>query len=102
MRVLLGNSAAKEAFLDEDGNLAHRPLGGARVTTVNIPDTYSLLEAVASVTAPDGVWNNHTQGEHVGDITPDWVESDSDGLAQLLGAQLGCPVGRPDDWDGEG
>jgi hypothetical protein len=102
VRVLLGNSAAKEAYLDAKGTLRHKPLEGARVTTVHIPDTYSLLEAVAVVTAQDGVWNHHSRGDNVTDSTPDWVESDNGGLAMLLAAQLGCPVGRPDDWDGEG
>jgi hypothetical protein len=100
MRVLLGNPAAKEAFHDADGTLRHRPVDGARVMTVTIPDSYTLLEAVAAVAAADGMWNNHSQGNAVTDTKPDWVESDSEPLAMLLSAQLDCPVGRPKKWKG--
>lgn len=98
MRVQLGNPAAKEAHRDGDGQLHHRDLDGRRVTTVVIPDSYTLMEAVAAVLAQDGAWNHHSQGDAVGDTTPDWVESDNEGLAQLLASQLGCPVGRPKSW----
>jgi len=102
MRVLLGNPAAKEAYRDADGELRHRPVEGARVTTVVIPDSYGLLEAVTAVVAHDGVWNNHSQGDLVTDTKPDWVESDDDALALLLSQSLGCPVGRPKKWKGLG
>lgn len=97
MRVLLGNSAAKEAYLD-DGNVAHRDLPGRRVTTITIPDSYTLLEAVQSVTAQDGVWNHHSRGDDPGDHSPDWVESDNEGLASLLAQHFECPIGRPKKW----
>lgn len=109
MRVELGNPAAKEAYRDVEievsgqvgtykGELKHRDLDGNRVTTVVIPDSYTLLEAVAAVLAQDGAWNNHTRGNRVGDVTPDWVESDNEALAQLLSEQMGCKVGRPKTW----
>jgi hypothetical protein len=98
MRVLLGNPAAKEAFRDTDGVLHHRDLPGRRVTTIVIPDTYTLLEAVASVTAQDGAWNHHSQGNNPEDTAPDWVESDNEGLASLLAQHYECPVGRPKKW----
>jgi hypothetical protein len=97
MQVLLGNSAAKEAYRDGEG-LHHRDLDGRRITAVQIPDTYTLLEAVAAVAAQDGAWNHHSQGDNVGDSTPDWVESDNEALAGLLASQFGCPVGRPKSW----
>ena len=102
MRVQLGNSAAKEAWRDGDGELQHRAVAGARVTTVNIPDSYTFAEAVAAITAGDGVWNHHSQGDNVSDSTPDWVESDDEALAMVLGRALGCPVGRPTKWKGLG
>lgn len=102
MQVRIGNSAPKEAWRDEDGNLHHRPVDGARVTTATIPDTYTLLEAVAAITAGDGIWNHHSQGDNVTDSVPDWVEADDPALATVLGAALGCPVGRPAKWKGLG
>jgi hypothetical protein len=98
VRVLLGNPAAKEAYRDDEGELRHRDLAGRRITTVAIPDTYTVLEAVQAVCAGDGVWNHHSQGDAVSDSTPDWVEADRPGLAELIGQQLGCPVGRPRSW----
>lgn len=98
MRVLLGNSAVKEAYRDADGLLHHRGLPGSRVTTIVIPGGYSLIEAVSAVTAQDGAWNHHSSGDDPGDSQPDWVESDSDSLAQLLAEHFGCPIGRPDGW----
>lgn len=98
MRVLLGNSAAKEAYRDDKGALHHRALKGARVTTVVIPDSYTLMEAVSTIAAADGAWNHHSQGDDVTDSAPDWVESDNDGLAQLLAEHFECPKGRPKGW----
>ncbi len=99
MIILLGNSAAKEAYRDpDDGGLRHRDLPGRRITTVKVPDTYTLMETLASVTAQDGAWNHHSSGDDPSDSTPDWVESDDDGLAGILSAHFGCPVGRPDEW----
>jgi hypothetical protein len=100
VRVQLGNPAPKEGYYDGEGTLRHRDLDGARVTTVVIPDSYTLLEAVASVLAQDGAWNHHTQGDSVSDVTPDWVESDNEALGMLLASHFGCPTSRPDDWDG--
>jgi hypothetical protein len=98
MRVLLGNPAAKDAYRDEHGALKHRDLDGKRVTTVTIPDGYTLMEAVSAVLHTDGAWNHHSQGDNVADTTPDWVESDNEVLGQLLASQFGCPVGRPKSW----
>lgn len=98
MRVLLGNSAAKEAFHDADGKLAHRNLPGRRVTVAIIPNNYTLLEAVASVTSQDGAWNHQSQGDNPKDVSPDWVESDNKELATLLAQHFECPIGRPKKW----
>jgi hypothetical protein len=98
VRVQLGNSAAKEAYRDGKGVLHHRDVEGSRVTSVVIPDSYTLMEAVSSVVAQDGAWNHHSQGDNVSDTMPDWVESDNDGLAQLLAEHFECPIGRPKGW----
>lgn len=98
MRVLLGNPAAKEAYRADSGELSHRPLTGRRITTIVIPDNYTLLEAVSSVTAQDGAWNHHSQGNDPADVSPDWVESDDEALASLLAQHFECPVGRPEEW----
>lgn len=102
MRVLLGNPAAKEAYLDEDGNLAHRPVKGARVTTITIPDSYTPIEAFSVVTAQDGVWNNHTVGDNPLDTMPDWVECDDPLVLELLQMHYGLKGGRPKSWKGLG
>jgi hypothetical protein len=98
MRVLLGNPAAKEAYRGPDGELNHRALPGDRVTEIVIPDSYSLLEAVASVTSQDGAWNHHSLGDNPDDSSPTWVESDNEPLASLLAQHFECPVGRPEGW----
>src|SRR5689334_4065676 len=98
MRVLLGNSAAKEAYRTDSGELSHRPLSGRRITTISIPDNYTLIEAVSSVVAQDGAWNHHSQGNDPADASPDWVESDNDALASLLAQHFECPIGRPEEW----
>jgi hypothetical protein len=98
MRVLLGNSAAKGAYRTDSGELSHGPLPGRRVTTISIPDNYTLIEAVSSVTAQDGAWNHHSQGNDPADVSPDWVESDNETLAWLLAQHFECPIGRPEKW----
>ena len=102
MQVRIGNSAAKEAWRDDEGALRHRPVDGARVTTITVPDTYTLLEQVTAVVSPDGVWNNHSAGDSVSDSTPDWVEADNPAAAELIANALGCRVGRPTKWKGLG
>jgi hypothetical protein len=102
MLVQLGNSAPKEAYRDEDGNLRHRPVEGARVTTIHIPDSYTPIEAFSAVTAQDGAWNHHTQGDDPADVNPDWLECDDDTLRLLLESYFGCKVGRPSNWKGQG
>jgi hypothetical protein len=100
--VLLGNSAPKEAYRDPDGALRHRPVEGARVTTIHIPDSYTPIEAFSAVTAQDGAWNHHTQGDDPADVTPDWLECDDELVCSLLASHFGCPVGRPKNWKGQG
>jgi hypothetical protein len=102
VRVQLGNPAPKEAYRTEDGELRHRDVDGARVTTVNIPDTYTLVEAFMVVSAQDGAWNHHSQGDSPADTKPDWVECDDDALRALLEAHFECRVGRPKSWKGLG
>lgn len=102
MRVQLGNPAAKEAYREPDGTLRHRDLDGARVTSIFIPDTYTPIEAFSAVTAQDGVWNHHTQGDDPGDVKPDWIECDDELVGGLLAAHYDCPVGRPKNWKGIG
>jgi hypothetical protein len=94
MLVLLGNSSAREAYRDADGTLRHRAIGGARVTSANVPDNYTLAEALSAIVSDDGVWANHAEPNAV----PDWVESDNAELASEIASALGCPASRPIDW----
>jgi len=98
VQVLLGNSAAKEAYRDADGKVCHRPIEGRRVTRVVIPDSYTLMEKVRTVIDQDGVWNHHSRGDNVRDSSPDWVEADDEMVAQIIAQELGCRVGRPKTW----
>jgi hypothetical protein len=100
--VQLGNPAPKEAYRDAKGNLAHRELDDARVTTISIPDTYTPIEAFSVVTAQDGAWNHHSAGDNVGDTAPDWVECDDPTLLVLLESHFGLKAGRPKSWKGQG
>lgn len=103
MIVLIGHSAAKEAYRDAKGKLCHRAVDGNRVTTAVIPDTYTLVEHIHNVCSGDGVWNNHSQGDNPGDSRPDWLEVASnddraEAFANALAGELGCKVGRPKSW----
>ena len=98
MQVQLGNNAAKEGYrLPGDDTLYHRALEGDQVTTVVIPDSYTLAEAFLCVTAPDGVWTHHSQADPDGKVVPPaWVDSDMPGLAELIASNYpGTAVGRP-------
>jgi hypothetical protein len=95
MHVQLGNEAAQHAVgRDDNDQPIHEDLDGKRITTVQIPDDYTLAEAFQCITAPDGVAHHHFQAG----TSPTWVESDSDGLAALLAEHFGCKVGRPKGW----
>lgn len=102
MRVLLGNPAPKEAYRDGEGNLRHRDLDDARVTTISVPDTYTPVEAFAAVTAQDGAWNHHSAGDNPADTRPDWVECDDPTLLLLLESHWDLKGGRPKSWKGIG
>lgn len=83
--VHLGNLNA--VAVQPDGQRV--PLG-AQVTTVSIPDSYTLDEKVRTVTHADGVW-----GAHSNDPGPVWVECDDENLLGALAQHYGCSVGRP-------
>jgi hypothetical protein len=97
--VRLGNSAPKHQVprLNEAGEIetVDEPLDGNRVTKTEIPDSYTRQAALRTVTHDDGFWKKHSYNAE-----PDWVESDDPELAAALGLIYGCPVGRPDEWEG--
>ena len=82
--VTLGNSAA----LDRG-----EPMTGDRITTAVIPEEHTFAEMLASITAADGVWANHSRA-----AAPSWVESDNETLAAAVASHYGCPIGRPKNW----
>lgn len=102
MRVLLGNPAPKEAYLDAKSELRHRKIDGARVTSIEIPDSYSPVEAFAVVAAQDGAWNHHSEGDNPTDTKPDWVECDDPTVLALLESHWELKGGRPKSWKGVG
>ena len=100
MQVKLGNSSAKEAYRDTpDGEILYRPITGDQITTVDLPDDYSLVEAFMCVTTPDGVWANHSIFDADGNpINPTWVTSDMAGLADLISSNYGgIPTVQPEE-----
>lgn len=66
-------------------------LDGLRVTEIRFPEGTKLSEAFRTVTDQRGVWAYHS------DDVPEFVESDSEQLAQMLAEEYGCVVGIPDD-----
>lgn len=95
MYALLGNASAIESKKteDEDGtpSLEQRPIEGRQVTTFEFPEGISLGDALLSVR---DAWRYHSAND-----APDWVESDNEVLATLLGGEYDCPTTRPDDWE---
>lgn len=84
-RVVLGNKAALDRGI---------AMTGHRITSLDVPAGYSDSEVVNAVADPrDGLWVRHSS-----DPGPAWVESDDEGVADLLAAHYGCPVGRPKSW----
>lgn len=87
--VRLGNPSAL------DGGRAME--GDDLVTDASLPDHWTAEKLFNSVTAPDGIWRNHS-----GVSAPSWIESDDEDLAEALSTHYGCPVGRPDNEAPEG
>ena len=95
MYVRLGNVHAIEVGEDPSNpsRLRARKLPGQRVTTLLMPKTIGLQEAVMTVLA--------TLPRHFEpDTVPSWVESDSDGLKEALDQCFGFsqPSIRPATW----
>lgn len=80
------------------GNPAPKGMTGRRVTTVDVPDSYTFLEKIATIVAADGVWNNHSAGDNVDDVTPEWVDSDDATVSKVLAEHFGCREKRPRGW----
>jgi len=76
--VRLGNPAAL------DGG---RVLEGEQVTQAVLPDNWTSAQLFTAITAPDGVWRNHS-----GATAPTWVESEDTALAVELSTHYGCPI----------
>jgi hypothetical protein len=85
IHVLMGNVAARDSG---------KPLGGARITQVGIPDGTTFSEGLRDITHEDGVWVRHSSKP------PAWVVADNKLFAEVLAEHYGCPVGRPEDWPG--
>lgn len=69
--------------------------GGERVTTVVIPDSRSLDDAIRDVAHNDGSPNTGLWAAHSSAGAPSWVEcQENPELASALAARFGCPIGR--------
>lgn len=92
--VQLGNAAAHQWVADKKHPKGGQfeALEGDRITTVDIPDDYSLSKAFIAITDPNGVWGAHSAGE------PAWVECNDEDLGKLLASHYNCPIGRPKGW----
>jgi hypothetical protein len=94
-QVEIGNGFAIEAIRDPlSGEIHYEPIEGERVTTVLVPESYSLMEAVAVV-------QETCRREMAEGAKPAWIETSSDGLQTLLLEQFGLPKTarkRPASW----
>ena len=92
MLVYLGNRDAVEVTRDATGAKIRTVLpAGRRCTTVQAPEGATLGEVFTSITAPGGVWANHSDGK------PAWVASTSPALAGLLAEHYGCEIRDPEE-----
>lgn len=73
----------------ELGNVTDSAL--PRVTTVVFPSDIKLSEAFANIISSTGLWVKHS------DVSPSWVYSDNEAIANLIADHFECPVGKPDD-----
>ena len=91
MYLKLGNTKAKEAVEDGVNATKFRSLKGERETEVNFPDEYTLAQAFVTLTAPNGVWANHS------DAPASYVISDNASLATLVADHFGCKIRKDKD-----
>jgi hypothetical protein len=85
MIVQLGNDQA----MDRD-----KPLEGKNITTITIPEDWSVADIVRAISHPDGLWIRHSAAE-----TPAWVEADGNPeVAQALADHYGIAIGRTKGW----
>jgi hypothetical protein len=90
--VEIGLKAAKESYRDANDAVQFRPVEGARVLEVHIPDGTSTAEAFRTITDSGGVVVYHS------DESPVWVHcAEKPGLTSLLAEHYECSVGKPDD-----
>lgn len=71
-----------------------QPLPGPAITSVDIGGDTPPGVVVNAIASADGLWRRHSA-----DPRPAWVESPDSDLSAHLGTYLGCPVGRPSDWE---
>jgi hypothetical protein len=83
MIVVLGNRHAIESH--DHGETFVKLPKGKRSTLVEIPEGYTLLEALTAIVDPRGHWPRHSADGK----PPAWVASDSPGLANLLAEHFG-------------
>lgn len=97
-RVELGNIAPIQPvkLSDDETAIIREPLAGVdRTETIfQLPDEWDLSNMIDTV--------KKVFASHHSDDLPEWVESDDEVLAQALARDLGCPVGRPEDWKSNG
>lgn len=88
--VYLGNHSAAE--IRNQGTDAEERVKlpkAKRRTTVQIPESYTLVEQFRTIADPAGAW------AAMADKPPAWVASDSEALALLLAEHYGCPIREP-------
>jgi hypothetical protein len=98
--VWLGNRSAVEVHYPEDdgvrlGQVRTVLPPGKRCTTIDIPDSWPLLEAMTTILHPTGgVWVHHA------DEPPAWVASTDAALAAALAGHFGCELRTPEPAEG--
>lgn len=98
MYVELGNAhAVNLKRVDYDDGSYHtkkEPVEGNQVTRLDFPEGLPLLEAFNTVVAVCRLHFNDDDSVH-GHHLPAWIESDSEGLKNLLAEHYGVTKARP-------
>jgi hypothetical protein len=89
--LYLGNHQPVESRRNADDTTVRVPLDGKRCTRVEFPAGTATAEAIATLTAPTGVWAAHSDSPN-----PAWLACTDPGLAAAMAAIWGCEVREPD------
>lgn len=92
MRVSIGNTHAIDVVIGPDGKKTYVEVEGKRITSFNIPEGTSIINAFSAVI--DSMRYHMASG-----AKPEWIESDSSELLSMLASHYEVDESpRPIDW----